>query len=606
LVFSGTFASGPGGSEQRQEDKSTLKSRGFEVEPSGVWEGWYDAMNGRLRNNSYPSSFAPVEVASPTTSGGTISSPLYTPLQRQIKTNIGMGGLYFQRWNYIQFYADNYDISIVNDYGVDWDNPETTQYPALSVCLKNANSNIKVLQGYDPYLYNPYGGEASAYDQVEDNESWFVHEADQDGNELPLTFENRLILSQGPPNFEYMRYLMNPVNSGWQDFVAYFSKYVLDQHPALDGIYFDGAPAPYPREDIWYYVIPCEAHTTESGSNGDIVIKLNQIPAKIEYQNINYVMVKVFDNANCQGADLFAVNDGGFIVGDNKEIHLNPNDPDCPAVGTQVWVKYAAKGHLPNYVKNNWVTGLNDFFKKIKNQIGNKLLIANSGEGLFERYYYEGLDGFICENFISNYSSTSTNYVYENRWLAQMNDLTDSESRGKHYMGVSGIVYGSSLDCKNLQRLRLFCYASFLMGIDKTAEHDSDASFKFIYVSPANDHEYNPQYYPEWDLPIGYAIAPYYQDTNTGLYMRQFSNGIVLVNPEQPQNSTNAFDPADPNRKVYQLNGTYYDYKGHAMTSVTLVPNSGAVLVQSLGNYVAPDCFEDCKGLPNANYEGCN
>ncbi|HLP62746.1 MAG TPA: putative glycoside hydrolase [Candidatus Deferrimicrobium sp.] len=600
LVFSGIFASGPGGSAQRHEDKSTLKPKGLEVKPSGIWEGWYDAMNGRVRNNSYSSSSAPGEEVAPIAIEGPISSPLYTPLQRQIKTCIYFGGLYYQWWNYIPFYANNYDMAILGDYAVNWDT-SAPPYTALSVCLKNANGNIKLLHGANGYLYNPYGGLASAYAIVENNESWFLHAADQDGNELPLTFENRLILAQKPPNFESMYYLMNPVNSGWQDFMADFSKYLMDHHPQLDGMFLDWAVNL--RVDLWCYVIPCEAQTTESGATGDIVIKLNCIPSKIAYQDVKYTMVKVFDNPNCQGTDLFAANDGGFIVGNNKEIHLNPNDPDCPPVGTQVWVKYAAKGNPPTYAVNNWTSGLTQLFTKVKNSIGTKLLISNAGEASFERYYYEGVDGFMSEGFIMG------GYPHicgptKSRWDAQLADLVDSENRGKHFMAGSGIAYSDALTCEIFLRLRLFCYASFLLGIDKTAGHDSNASFMFLYHDAPDDTMYNPQYYPEWDLPIGYALGPYCVDSATGLYVRHFSNGIVLVNPYPPLNCSNACNPQDPNRKVYQLNGTYYNYEGQAMTSVTLIPSSGAVLVQSLGNYVVPDLLEDCKGRPG--YRGCD
>ena len=73
-------------------------------------------------------------------------------------------------------------------------------------------------------------------------------------------------------------------------------------------------------------------------------------------------------------------------------------------------------------------------------------------------------------------------------------------------------------------------------------------------------------YYPIMDTSIGSPTGATYQSQN--VYMRDFTGGKVLLNPSDIQHT------------VGDLGGVFDDLAGQSVTSVTLAPHSGEILVK--------------------------
>src|SRR5579884_3760952 len=100
----------------------------------------------------------------------------------------------------------------------------------------------------------------------------------------------------------------------------------------------------------------------------------------------------------------------------------------------------------------------------------------------------------------------------------------------------------------------------------------------WVYVCPVSDcyDASTPLEFPEYAAAqVGMATDTYYADQ--GVYRRDFTNGLVLVNPS----STTSY--------TVSLTSTYQDLYGTPQSgSVTLTPGSGVVLTQAVGTNPTP------------------
>ena len=86
------------------------------------------------------------------------------------------------------------------------------------------------------------------------------------------------------------------------------------------------------------------------------------------------------------------------------------------------------------------------------------------------------------------------------------------------------------------------------------------------YVSITGEQEYGTIFTtPEYSAPIGRALNEMY--VLQGVYMRDFSNGKTIVNPSHDKSL------------IIKLLGVYRDLYGNSVSSVTLKPLSGMVLL---------------------------
>lgn len=75
------------------------------------------------------------------------------------------------------------------------------------------------------------------------------------------------------------------------------------------------------------------------------------------------------------------------------------------------------------------------------------------------------------------------------------------------------------------------------------------------------------QWQPEYGAQVGSPVGDYY--ASQGVYMRTYTNGLAVVNPDGINSHTVTFPT-----------GTYQDLYGNAVTTYTMSPHSGLVLVK--------------------------
>jgi hypothetical protein len=112
----------------------------------------------------------------------------------------------------------------------------------------------------------------------------------------------------------------------------------------------------------------------------------------------------------------------------------------------------------------------------------------------------------------------------------------------------------------NLEQTREYVTASFLIG---------RGPHQFLQFSDATHRSYQ-QLSPLYQLPIGIpteTFANVRSYVRGGVYQRAFTNGKALANP-------------GPATVTVRLGKTYADVSGTRLTSVTLAPMGGIVLVR--------------------------
>jgi hypothetical protein len=129
------------------------------------------------------------------------------------------------------------------------------------------------------------------------------------------------------------------------------------------------------------------------------------------------------------------------------------------------------------------------------------------------------LSGALDEMFVKWGSNSGEGYRPESQWKEQVEEASYAAAHGKIFLGFTQGAEGE------VQAAR-YGYASLLLGAD------SAASYSFIpnYSSEA--------WMPEFEYQIGEPTGAYRKDTS-GLYMREFTNGLVVVNPSTSTRTVN-------------------------------------------------------------------
>lgn len=224
-----------------------------------------------------------------------------------------------------------------------------------------------------------------------------------------------------------------------------------------------------------------------------------------------------------------------------------------------------------------WSIRIDQWLAWLKSQpLGNYYLIPNVGSWITTRdaTTYSAADGMMLEGFALG--GNQNPYPYDD-WQLQMNRILVSTHAGKAIIGQNYATGAQE---------RMFTLGCYLL---------IKGNRSFLNI----DQGLNPEWWPEYDLPIG---APTQAPPNTiadldpdgdKIYQRDFDNAIVLVNPTRPGSSTGV-------TRTITLDHTYYLAKTsgggnvsssgvpsgavtyQAVTSMTLPPFSAAVLFSSL------------------------
>jgi hypothetical protein len=184
-------------------------------------------------------------------------------------------------------------------------------------------------------------------------------------------------------------------------------------------------------------------------------------------------------------------------------------------------------------------------------QAAGKLAISNIGLwGSYPavgRSWFQYLDGAMDEHFAKAGDTAGSGYASEGHWQNDLESLKYAQQQGKAFLGVTHSADGDAAAAR-------YGWATTLLGAQGRAYHALHSIYK------------TENWFPEYEYEIGEPVGAESRDPN-GVHRRQFTNGIVVVNPTTSQLSA-------------ELCGTYSGSGLDHVTSVTLAPKSGAILVR--------------------------
>lgn len=194
---------------------------------------------------------------------------------------------------------------------------------------------------------------------------------------------------------------------------------------------------------------------------------------------------------------------------------------------------------LTSYTADQWHDYKKDFLNYLKTHSQGKMVIYN---GLYNNDddscsdFLQVSDGGIKEGFIIKIA-TYDKFISLEDWKTFLNFVISSVPESK--LVVADCKFKKNLTSDND---RMFCFTSFLL-----------INSSNIFYTFKNGNLEEPQYYPEMNVTIGTpaetqnSLQAYYSN---GVYVRNYSNGKVIVNPE-----TSAIS--------YDLDKTYYQVISH-------------------------------------------
>lgn len=214
------------------------------------------------------------------------------------------------------------------------------------------------------------------------------------------------------------------------------------------------------------------------------------------------------------------------------------------------------------WTKAEWLTATSALAARVKNAVAPKIVFVN-GLGSGPRYFnpaapssrlLDGIDGGHAEAFLRNANEPITSYPLAKNWLKEVDMLVDAAARGKSVLTLTKVwAPGTPAEKEAWHRYAL---ASFLMGAGEKTY------FTFQY---ARDDDPTVAM-PLWSTNVGAPLGDYFAISG-GAYQRSFANGKSLVNP-------------GVNTVTVPLDGPYRTLEGAVVTSITLQPNQGDVLIR--------------------------
>ncbi len=165
------------------------------------------------------------------------------------------------------------------------------------------------------------------------------------------------------------------------------------------------------------------------------------------------------------------------------------------------------------------------------------------------------VDGVHIEHFLRRPVSGTKEFKPETAWKQDVDSLS-ALSQNDQIVLVTTRLSAASVPTDTAQQWLRYAVASFLLG--KNGAH---TYFQFDAGDPAFLSD------PYLSAPVGAPTAPYFKDS-TGVYVRTFQNGIVLVNPLADQ-------------KTVKLDAPYRTLANVVVEeSVTMGPRTGLILLR--------------------------
>lgn len=216
------------------------------------------------------------------------------------------------------------------------------------------------------------------------------------------------------------------------------------------------------------------------------------------------------------------------------------------------------------YTTAQWRDDQYETLRLVKEKIGkDKRLVANNvrfGKGYFEEgasRFLNVVDGVVAEDFRGPSSRALDSSVSEDVWKMNVDMLIDIQSKGKS--AVANVKYNEAVitDQNKKAESDRFLLATFLLGKGELSYYSSE-----ILLS---NRQVKREYDPVWKTAIGIPLNIYYK--KDGVYMRDFSNGKVLVNPTKFSYTVD-------------LGGEYKTFDAMIVRKVTIAAQQGLILTK--------------------------
>jgi hypothetical protein len=167
---------------------------------------------------------------------------------------------------------------------------------------------------------------------------------------------------------------------------------------------------------------------------------------------------------------------------------------------------------------------------------------------------YQSLDIAVDERGFTNWGRSQEEYFSGNAWLANMQAIQSLDALGKGFVSINEMPE----DFDRISQAEIqWALANYLL-----------VKGRYSYIAITGVQEYGIIFTtPEYSAAIGHALNAMYLSQD--VYMRDYSNGLAIVNPSSNQWFTITL-PAD----------TYQDLYGNDLDTITLEPHSGIVLLR--------------------------
>jgi hypothetical protein len=216
-------------------------------------------------------------------------------------------------------------------------------------------------------------------------------------------------------------------------------------------------------------------------------------------------------------------------------------------------------GVVPQSYIVSFHSNMIELLRVIKSVIGDKLLIINTGD--VNRDYLAVVDGQMDEAFC--HAKWQTFGEYYSTWQRHLNNMMVGSKSGKIYLAQSGIAYGAT--DSQIKKTAKYCFAMFLLGADNNS---------YFYFSFTQKYQ-GLTYFPEWDIDLGAPIEDYHAKTGTPLFEREYSKGLVVINPSLENVQIN-------------LGNKYKNLNGVTIDTITLGSREGEILLKISGDTTPP------------------
>jgi hypothetical protein len=370
------------------------------------------------------------------------------------------------------------------------------------------------------------------------------------------------------PTFTPTRGVAQPPDTSENIHVALISNHYIenpqDEAGIVDLVWASRFPSqPDGMYNLLYYPFDRDADEGTGGLHHDIAYFLANHPDWIVYTCDRKTPAYEFDNSkvplditNPDVLDYIVLNyivpaiQKGYqgIAFDNVGFYNNWHR--CGVWSNGKWVEQ------PNYVESilTWAsfmyTRLHGFYLSVAMNFP-----YDFNHPVESNQMYQYMDIVLDERGFTNWGESQENYLSGDTWLTNMQALQSLEAMGKGFISINQMPEVFNLVS---QKEKQWALANYLLV---------KSNLSFIAITGIQEYG-RILTTPEYSAPIGYALNSMYQ--SQGVYMRDFSNGLVIVNPYARQSFTISL-PA----------GIYQDLYGTFLDAITLEPQSGIVLLGS-------------------------